>query len=191
MIGDEVTAAAFAERLAELGVYAVSFSFPVVPRGTARIRTQMSAAHTLADLDFAATAFAAARESVPSLALTRPGIVLAQHDLERGSPAGRGAEREGAADRGRPLAHVRETLCGRVLDGLEPRAVVADGDEPVGAAPPDRDPGPARVGVPARRSPGPPGRCGTPRSARPGARSTSPSISSSTSSSPSAVRKST
>ena len=37
MIGDEVTAARFAQKLVELGVYAVSFSFPVVPRGTARI----------------------------------------------------------------------------------------------------------------------------------------------------------
>jgi glycine C-acetyltransferase len=63
MIGDEVTAAAFAGRLIELGVYAVSFSFPVVPRGTARIRTQMSAAHTTADLAFAADQFAAAREA--------------------------------------------------------------------------------------------------------------------------------
>jgi glycine C-acetyltransferase len=61
MIGDEVTAAAFSARLVELGVYAVSFSFPVVPRGTARIRTQMSAAHSLADLDFAVEQFAAAR----------------------------------------------------------------------------------------------------------------------------------
>ncbi|HEY3577992.1 MAG TPA: glycine C-acetyltransferase [Gaiellaceae bacterium] len=61
MIGDEVTAAAFSARLVDLGVYAVSFSFPVVPRGTARIRTQMSAAHTIADLDFAADQFAAAR----------------------------------------------------------------------------------------------------------------------------------
>jgi glycine C-acetyltransferase len=61
MIGDEVTAAGFSARLVELGVYAVSFSFPVVPRGTARIRTQMSAAHTVADLDFAAEQFAAAR----------------------------------------------------------------------------------------------------------------------------------
>jgi glycine C-acetyltransferase len=62
MIGDEVTAAAFSTRLVDLGVYAVSFSFPVVPRGTARIRTQMSAAHTVADLDFAADQFAAARD---------------------------------------------------------------------------------------------------------------------------------
>jgi glycine C-acetyltransferase len=61
MIGDEVEAAAFSARLVERGVYAVSFSFPVVPRGTARIRTQMSAAHSAEDLDFAADQFAAAR----------------------------------------------------------------------------------------------------------------------------------
>jgi glycine C-acetyltransferase len=61
MIGDEVEAAAFSARLVELGVYAVSFSFPVVPRGTARIRTQMSAAHSVEDLDFAADQFAATR----------------------------------------------------------------------------------------------------------------------------------
>jgi glycine C-acetyltransferase len=60
MIGDEVEAAAFASRLIDLGVYAVSFSFPVVPRGTARIRTQMSAAHTVDDLDFALDTFTAA-----------------------------------------------------------------------------------------------------------------------------------
>jgi glycine C-acetyltransferase len=65
MIGDEVTAARFADKLAELGVYAVSFSYPVVPRGAARIRTQMSAVHTTEDLDFAADRFAEARESVP------------------------------------------------------------------------------------------------------------------------------
>jgi glycine C-acetyltransferase len=61
MIGDEVEAAAFAGRLIENGVYAVSFSFPVVPRGTARIRTQMSAAHTTEDIDFAVERFVAAQ----------------------------------------------------------------------------------------------------------------------------------
>jgi glycine C-acetyltransferase len=61
MIGDEVEAAAFSAGLVERGVYAVSFSFPVVPRGTARIRTQMSAAHSAEDLDFAADQFADAR----------------------------------------------------------------------------------------------------------------------------------
>lgn len=62
MIGDEVQAARLANELADLGVYAVSFSYPVVPRGTARIRTQMSAAHTIGDLDFAIEQFVAARE---------------------------------------------------------------------------------------------------------------------------------
>jgi glycine C-acetyltransferase len=61
MVGDEVAAASLSAKLVELGVYAVSFSFPVVPRGTARIRTQMSSAHTPEDLDFAADQFAAAR----------------------------------------------------------------------------------------------------------------------------------
>ena len=64
MVGDEVAAARLAQKLVELGVYAVSFSFPVVPRGTARIRTQMSAAHSEDDVDFAADTFARAREAV-------------------------------------------------------------------------------------------------------------------------------
>jgi glycine C-acetyltransferase len=62
MVGDELQAGRLADRLADLGVYAVSFSYPVVPRGTARIRTQMSAAHTVADLDLAADRFATARD---------------------------------------------------------------------------------------------------------------------------------
>jgi glycine C-acetyltransferase len=64
MVGDEVAAASLSAKLVELGVYAVSFSFPVVPRGTARIRTQMSPAHTPEDLDFAAGQFAAARAAL-------------------------------------------------------------------------------------------------------------------------------
>jgi glycine C-acetyltransferase len=64
MVGEEVQAARLAEKLVELGVYAVSFSFPVVPRGTARIRTQMSAAHAREDIDFAVEQFAAARAAV-------------------------------------------------------------------------------------------------------------------------------
>jgi glycine C-acetyltransferase len=66
MIHDEVEAARFSEKLVELGVYAVSFSFPVVPRGTARIRTQMSAAHTVEDIDFAVEQFVAARSALES-----------------------------------------------------------------------------------------------------------------------------
>ena len=62
MVGDEIAAARLSATLVELGVYAVSFSYPVVPRGTARIRTQMSAAHTAEELDFAVAAFSQARE---------------------------------------------------------------------------------------------------------------------------------
>ena len=64
MVGEEIAAARLSAKLVELGVYAVSFSFPVVPRGTARIRTQMSAAHTLEDLDFAVDTFVEARKTL-------------------------------------------------------------------------------------------------------------------------------
>ena len=57
MLGDARVAQEFAARLLAEGVYAVGFSFPVVPKGKARIRTQMSAAHSDADIDRAATAF--------------------------------------------------------------------------------------------------------------------------------------
>jgi glycine C-acetyltransferase len=48
-----------AQRLLDLGVYVVGFSFPVVPKGKARIRTQMSAAHTPQHIDRAVAAFTA------------------------------------------------------------------------------------------------------------------------------------
>ena len=64
MIGDAELAGRLAEALMRRGVYAVAFSYPVVPQGQARIRTQMSAAHTIEDLDFAADQFAAARDEV-------------------------------------------------------------------------------------------------------------------------------
>ena len=57
MIGDAVEAAAMADRLLDEGIYVRAFSFPVVPRGKARIRTQMSAEHSSDDLDQAITAF--------------------------------------------------------------------------------------------------------------------------------------
>jgi glycine C-acetyltransferase len=59
MLGDARLAQDFAARLLERGVYVTGFSFPVVPRGQARIRTQMSAAHTPDDLTAAIDAFAA------------------------------------------------------------------------------------------------------------------------------------
>jgi glycine C-acetyltransferase len=57
MLGDAVLAGKMAQALLVKGVYAVGFSFPVVPRGQARIRIQISAAHTTADLDFAVQSF--------------------------------------------------------------------------------------------------------------------------------------
>lgn len=59
MLGDARLAQDFAARMMARGVYVTAFAFPVVPRGQARIRTQMSAAHSRADLDRAVAAFAA------------------------------------------------------------------------------------------------------------------------------------
>jgi glycine C-acetyltransferase len=61
MLGDAQKAGQLAERLLEKGIYVIAFSYPVVPHGKARIRTQVSAAHSEADLLRAATAFAEAR----------------------------------------------------------------------------------------------------------------------------------
>jgi glycine C-acetyltransferase len=61
MFGDAVLAGQMADALLDLGLYVVAFSYPVVPMGKARIRTQVSASHTAADLETAASAFAAAR----------------------------------------------------------------------------------------------------------------------------------
>jgi glycine C-acetyltransferase len=60
MLGEAGLAGRMADRLLELGVYVIGFSFPVVPKGQARIRTQMNAAHTRADLERAIAAFATA-----------------------------------------------------------------------------------------------------------------------------------
>ncbi|MBX5459961.1 MAG: glycine C-acetyltransferase [Steroidobacteraceae bacterium] len=60
MIGDAVLATRMANRLLELGIYVIGFSYPVVPKGQARIRTQMSAAVTRAQLDRALEAFTTA-----------------------------------------------------------------------------------------------------------------------------------
>lgn len=57
MLGDAVLAQRMAQRLLEEGVFVTGFSFPVVPRGLARIRTQMSAAHSADDVDAAVAAF--------------------------------------------------------------------------------------------------------------------------------------
>ncbi len=69
MLGDAALAQEMARRLLEKGLYVIGFSYPVVPQGQARIRTQVSAVHTRADLDFAVEKFA---EVAQELAVT-PG----------------------------------------------------------------------------------------------------------------------
>ena len=64
MIGDAARATRMADLLLDKGVYVIGFSYPVVPVGKARIRTQVSAAHTREDLQAAVTAFAAARDEM-------------------------------------------------------------------------------------------------------------------------------
>ena len=58
MIGDAAKSQKFAARMLEKGVYVIGFFYPVVPHGTARVRTQVSAAHSREDLEFATNAFA-------------------------------------------------------------------------------------------------------------------------------------
>lgn len=64
MLYDERTAGEMAHRMMEKGVYVVAFSYPVVPKGKARIRTQVSAAHTKEDLDYVVKCFKEVREEM-------------------------------------------------------------------------------------------------------------------------------
>jgi glycine C-acetyltransferase len=64
MIGDAAKSQKFAARMLEKGVYVIGFFYPVVPHGTARIRTQVSAAHSREDLEFAVNAFSEVNEEL-------------------------------------------------------------------------------------------------------------------------------
>ena len=64
MLGDANLAQEMSKRLLEKGIYAIGFFFPVVPKGKARIRTQISAKHTQADLDKAIKAFSETRDEM-------------------------------------------------------------------------------------------------------------------------------
>jgi glycine C-acetyltransferase len=64
MLGDAALAARFADAMLQEGVYVVGFSYPVVPQGKARIRVQVSAAHTEAELDSAINAFARVKQQL-------------------------------------------------------------------------------------------------------------------------------
>jgi len=64
MFGDASVAVRVAEQMIAKGVYVVAFSYPVVPMGKARIRTQISAAHSRHELEFAVRCFAEAKAAV-------------------------------------------------------------------------------------------------------------------------------
>jgi glycine C-acetyltransferase len=64
MIGDAAKSQKFAARMLEKGVYVIGFFYPVVPHGTARVRVQVSAAHSKEDLEFAVKAFAETNEEL-------------------------------------------------------------------------------------------------------------------------------
>ena len=64
MFGDARKASLMAEDLLTKGIYVIPFSYPVVPHGKARIRTQISAAHTREDLEFAVAQFAKAKSEL-------------------------------------------------------------------------------------------------------------------------------
>ncbi len=63
MFGDAALAARIADTMLEHGVYVIAFSYPVVPQGRARIRVQLSAAHSADDIDACVAAFTAARDA--------------------------------------------------------------------------------------------------------------------------------
>jgi glycine C-acetyltransferase len=64
MLGDAKLAASMAEKLLARGIYVIGFSYPVVPQGKARIRVQLSAAHSQKDLEFAVEQFSAVKQEV-------------------------------------------------------------------------------------------------------------------------------
>ena len=64
MLGDSLVAQKFAQKMLEKGIYVIGFYYPVVPKGKARIRTQISACHTKEDLDLALKAFKECKEEL-------------------------------------------------------------------------------------------------------------------------------
>jgi glycine C-acetyltransferase len=64
MLGDATVASRMADLLLQKGVYVIGFSYPVVPQGKARIRVQISAAHTRDEIEFAAEQFAASKREM-------------------------------------------------------------------------------------------------------------------------------
>jgi len=100
MLGDAALAGRLASALYERGVYAVAFSYPVVPVGQARIRVQLSAAHDDADVDAAVAAFVAARAA--EVAAAAEGIQELEPDTDDSADDGGDGADEHIASRWSP-----------------------------------------------------------------------------------------
>ncbi len=74
MLGDAALATQMSDALLNEGVYVIGFSFPVVPKGQARIRTQMSAAHTKDHIDQAVAAFAKVGRQLGAIGATKKAV---------------------------------------------------------------------------------------------------------------------
>jgi glycine C-acetyltransferase len=106
MLGEATLAQQMAEKMLERGIYVIGFSFPVVPKGQARIRTQMSAAHSSEDIDRAIEAFGVVGKELDSEKLNvqhdarpREGAARARDLDGRSASAGNRSERR--ADQGK------------------------------------------------------------------------------------------
>ncbi|MCX7039881.1 MAG: aminotransferase class I/II-fold pyridoxal phosphate-dependent enzyme, partial [Spirochaetes bacterium] len=83
MLYEEARAGEMARRLLEEGIYVIAFSYPVVPKGLARIRVQISAAHTDEDISRAVEAFAKVGQEMAIIATIRDS---SRDDLAREAP---------------------------------------------------------------------------------------------------------
>src|SRR5262249_46836911 len=92
MIGDAARAARFADLLLAKGVYAIGFSYPVVPIGKARIRVQVSAAHSREDLELAATAFEQVRDELDKAESAGEAAEAAESAADAAGGAGAASE---------------------------------------------------------------------------------------------------
>jgi len=152
MIGDAAQAARLADLMLAKGVYVIGFSYPVVPMDKARIRTQVSAAHTLDDLERAATAFAEAREelkrgesaAVPGREAAEAAAEVASGEGAAGEKAsGEGASGEKAPGRGKS----GRAQSGRAQSGRAESGRAESGRaEPKHAEPADAESGQAGTG---------------------------------------------
>ena len=136
MLGDAQLAVEMAQRLLGHGIYVIGFSYPVVPKGQARIRVQLSAAHSTDDVDRAIAAFADGRQAssgscsvkadaiIAKIRAALPDAVVELQDLTgtedhwKATIVSAGVRRQ-VADRAPPPGHGRAR---RRDEGADPRA---------------------------------------------------------------------